>query len=1120
MSAAETLQRLLRAAGRGGRVRTCRASSEFVAGLVLAFLLLAALPASAQLFPPSLNFNLQSKHSLDWCQESGAGSVPPLTVYKSAGTNAQPGVLDLPSTLVAAANRYVAGENTLSNCHMFWSNGPTPLTSIPLNDAGGTWDYFSVYGTIDGDHTSDCTNNHGVPTTGAFSVATCGCSDNHNSNNVGLGTDGQCYCVSPYKWSEKDNACISEQDIDRTKKSPGNACFGNPIYPVTGVKREYVDTGLRIGPTSLRLTYDSSRAAPVNPPDEIGPPPFEPPAFGKLWLSNLHKAVEIGPNKRGARVARSDGRVVSFLGNGSGMFTADADINDRLVSITGGYRYFDAAEGTEEDFDANGVLKSVAYASGQSLTFSYSDSSTPTTTAPAPGFLIQVQDTFGRTLGFRYGSTGLLTQIIDVNGNATNASYDPSGSNLVQLTWPDTRSRTFLYELSTFPWALTGVVDERGLRYSTFGYDAQGRAVSTEHAGGVDRYSVTFGTPPQLLVTETWDQPTNITYRYFTWTQDPAPAVTLPTGSSTSLQTTSTGASLPVVTSRSQAAGSGCGASTSAATYDANGNVTSADDFNGNRTCYAYDSSRNLETTRVEGLSSTQACSSVIAFGSSLPSGARRITTQWHPDWRLPIRQTEPNKITNWIYNGQPDPFNGNATASCAPSTALLPDGKPLVVLCKRVEQATTNADGNQSDPPDSSDPYASSVVLHLRMDGTNNGVTFTDSSAKAHAPSNVVATVVTDTANAQIGSASSNFTGGYLWYADSTDWNMGSGDFTIEMWVKFNTASVNQRAFFFGKSSSNGSDTVVSLGKGTDNKLVLYWNTSAGVFSSIVDSTPVVANTWYQISVVRSGGTMTFWKNGVVVSTGTVSGALLSNTWHLGVGVLGDYTYAYGGAYGTRMMGWLDDVRITKGIARYSSLSPPPVTPDYVDSSVPLRQETYTYNLNGQVLTRKGPRTDVNETTTYAYYGSTTANYTSGDLSQVTNAAGQVTQYAQYNQSGQLLHSVDANGIVTDNTYDARQRLTSTTTGGLQTAYAYDYAGQLTQVTLPDTTTIVFTYDDAHRLTMVTDQAGNSVTYTLDNSGNRTQEQIKDPGGVLRRTVSRVFDALGRVQQVTGAAQ
>ena len=112
--------------------------------------------------------------------------------------------------------------------------------------------------------------------------------------------------------------------------------------------------------------------------------------------------------------------------------------------------------------------------------------------------------------------------------------------------------------------------------------------------------------------------------------------------------------------------------------------------------CYAYDMGvRNLELVRVEGLSQYANCSTYVASQSSLSVGARKVSSQWHPDWRLESKVAEPGRITTSVYNGQPDPFNGNAIASCAASTALLPDGKPIAVLCKRVQQATTDVDGH-----------------------------------------------------------------------------------------------------------------------------------------------------------------------------------------------------------------------------------------------------------------------------------------------------------------------------------------------------------------------------------------------------------------------------------------
>jgi YD repeat-containing protein len=71
----------------------------------------------------------------------------------------------------------------------------------------------------------------------------------------------------------------------------------------------------------------------------------------------------------------------------------------------------------------------------------------------------------------------------------------------------------------------------------------------------------------------------------------------------------------------------------------------------------------------------------------------RKVLTQWHPDWKLEARRAEPKKITTRVYNGQVDPTVGGSAVSCAPGTALV-DGKPIAVLCRQVEQATSDATG------------------------------------------------------------------------------------------------------------------------------------------------------------------------------------------------------------------------------------------------------------------------------------------------------------------------------------------------------------------------------------------------------------------------------------------
>jgi YD repeat-containing protein len=191
-------------------------------------------------------------------------------------------------------------------------------------------------------------------------------------------------------------------------------------------------------------------------------------------------------------------------------------------------------------------------------------------------------------------------------------------------------------------------------------------------------------------------------------------------------------------------------------------------------------------------------------------------------------------------------------------------------------------------------------------------------------------------------------------------------------------------------------------------------------------------------------------------------------------------------------------------------------------------RIQRWTYNRWGQVLTANGPRTDNpdgrDDLTTYEYYADTQTDWTMGDLKQVTNALGHVTRYPKYDRNGRLLQQIDPNGAVTDTAYTPRGwlREVKLTPAGSQssqtTVYEYDPVGQMTKATLPDGTSTTYTYDAARRLTDVTDSAGNRVSYTLDAMGNRTREEWKDPGGTLRKTITRTIDALNRVQQVVGA--
>lgn len=178
-------------------------------------------------------------------------------------------------------------------------------------------------------------------------------------------------------------------------------------------------------------------------------------------------------------------------------------------------------------------------------------------------------------------------------------------------------------------------------------------------------------------------------------------------------------------------------------------------------------------------------------------------------------------------------------------------------------------------------------------------------------------------------------------------------------------------------------------------------------------------------------------------------------------------------------------------------------------------RTWTYTW-ANFLLASVKAPRTDVSALTRYSYDGS-------GALTGITNALNQSTQITQHLPGGLPQAIVDPNGVKTTLTYDARLRLlsetVSTSAGPLVTKYAYDAAGNLLTVTLPDNSALTDTYDDAHRLTGVTDLFSNAITYTLDAAGDRTSATVANPGGNTTLQHSATFDTLGRLLHDVGGA-
>lgn len=382
--------------------------------------------------------------------------------------------------------------------------------------------------------------------------------------------------------------------------------------------------------------------------------------MGVGWRHTYSRRIEVLPSGDApaqANVIRASGRVVRFV-VANGVWSPDATDRSSLERLADGWRYRSDADEIET-YDAQGRLQRITSADGYTVTVSRDDAARVAT----------IEDTFGRRLGMSYGADGRLSELRDPAGGRVQFGYEAANNlwRLTQVTDAAGARKTYLHALSRLPAALTGLIDQNGARYASWSYDDTGRVVASEHAGGADRTMLSFGTG-STSVTD-------------------ALGATRVMG----LQTLN---GVAFLNTASQPAGSGCSAATRRWSHDAAGNLIEKDDFNQTRTCFAYDGRHRL-TRQVDGSSTAQGCAAVLADNAALPVAVRKFSREWHPDWRLETRHAEPGRLVTRVYNGQPDPFNGQSLASCAPADAQLPDGRPIAVLCKEVVQSTTDSDGH-----------------------------------------------------------------------------------------------------------------------------------------------------------------------------------------------------------------------------------------------------------------------------------------------------------------------------------------------------------------------------------------------------------------------------------------
>lgn len=229
-------------------------------------------------------------------------------------------------------------------------------------------------------------------------------------------------------------------------------------------------------------------------------------------------------------------------------------------------------------------------------------------------------------------------------------------------------------------------------------------------------------------------------------------------------------------------------------------------------------------------------------------------------------------------------------------------------------------------------DPYFSKVILLLHGDGANGSTTFTDSSSFSRTVTrNVGGSSQISTAQSaplKFNGASMSFVrspSSYLTVSNSTaDFSFGTTDFTIEAWIRLNQlpsgGGYPSSYWLVGGGPQNS-------GPGLD---IAFSNTNLVVALTNFDSPNMSVahglsiDTWYHIAVVRSGSTLYAFRDGTQLTTANVSGAT-ADPLLTGLAISGAEPV---GSTGGNFNGYIDELRITRGVPRYTAAFTAPTEP------------------------------------------------------------------------------------------------------------------------------------------------------------------------------------------------
>jgi len=296
------------------------------------------------------------------------------------------------------------------------------------------------------------------------------------------------YEVLGHAWYEVESLCTGTHytaDILKIENPTENDsdCVGNPCNPATGSKKQTEIDFVWPSPSKLKFVryYHSNSLNDKSNQLVLGP----------NWKHNYSQKLFVldGPSvSTPVTLAwRPNGYVKAFKKT-AGQWTAEPEVKERLEQLASGNYRLTTSDDQIEEYSSTGQLISIQYVGGVTVSLAY-----------VSGRLDSVTDSLGHSIHFTYLPNGRIDTVKDPAGNLYKYKYD-SLSRLQYVVYPDATPQTdtdnlrrqYHYENAKYGTALTGITDERGIRYATWAYNNNKQVILSTHANNVERVDINY----------------------------------------------------------------------------------------------------------------------------------------------------------------------------------------------------------------------------------------------------------------------------------------------------------------------------------------------------------------------------------------------------------------------------------------------------------------------------------------------------------------------------------------------------------------------------------------------------------------------------------------------------